>query len=207
MNATITTLIHSKITWIVTTAIVVIVVALSIPRRKNVPVQDQRALDSLVLSHGTFQASQDTLVLRETTYVRRVDTLVRYVDRLVASSEILHKKADSLAALARVSEDTASRWRSAYDERTREADTLRVALDTAMYALNLERAARLLADTRADNAMTRLGISEGLNTRLAADIKSASECRLLWMRCPSRPVMFAAGVLAGGAVVYVLHKP
>lgn len=186
--------------WIVgasATAGVLLIAAILLAHRHGTPAKDQHTLDSLQITKPIFQANQDSLVKRETLYVRRVDTLRTIVTRLVTTSNELHAQADSFAAVARVASDSAaSKWQMAYTLRTREADTLRAALDTTTKALDAEHQAHLAADLRADNASTRLTASEDLNARLATDIKKASECKILFLRCPSRGVMFVAGVVS-----------
>lgn len=183
------------------------IAVLSWPKHANTPAKDQQTLDSLKITAPIFRAQQDTLVLRETSYVRRVDTLVRYADRLSAVATIIHRTADSLAVIAQHSTDSAHVWHAAYDARTMEADTLRKALVESRDAVETERRARLLADTRANAATQRLTVTEDLNAKLANDIRSASECKFLWMRCPSRPAVLAAGALVGAGAMYALRRP
>lgn len=192
-----------RVGLVVATLVAVVIAVLSFPHRNATPKKDQNTLDSLRITHPMFEALRDTLILRETTYVRRVDTLVRYANQLDANASTLHKTADSLAGVARSLPETVTVWRRAYEVRSQEADTLRKALFVTRSALENEQQARAAADLRADATSARLTVSENLNTRLANDIRSASECKFLWMRCPSRPAVFATGAILGAGVAYV----
>ena len=63
-----------------------------------------------------------------------------------------------------------------------------------------EREARLEADARADTEHDRRVAVERLNASLAHDLARASECRLLWLRCPPRVVVGLLGLGTGAAL-------
>jgi hypothetical protein len=212
--------------WIVgasATAGVLLIAAIVLAHRHGTPAKDQHTLDSLQITKPIFQATQDSLAKRETTYAQHVDSLQTIITQLKTTSSVQHRRADSLAAIAARSssspaqraeefvldDSAASRWHAAYDARTQEAATLRVSLDSSTAQFNAEHQARLAADTRANNAMLRLVPSEDLNTRLAADVKKASECKILFITCPSRTVMFIAGAVTVEAahMVATRHFP
>jgi hypothetical protein len=190
---------------VIIAVILIVVIAIVLAHRRGIPVKDQHSLDSLAITKPIFNATQDTLVRRETLFVRRVDTLRTVVTRLETASNVLHARADSFATVSRVQSDSAaSKWHIAYDLRTAEVDTLRAALDSSHAQWSAEHQARIAADTRASNATTRLAASEDLNSRLAADIKRASECKVLLWSCPSRTAIAVTGLVLGAAAGYEL---
>jgi hypothetical protein len=187
--------IHPVAIFVAVLVIAVAVFALCFrpPSPKPIPPKDQHTLDSLAITKPTFDSSIQASVQRETVYVRRVDTLRTTIVRLERKTDTLRVRADTLAAAAH---DSGS-WHAAYTARTLEADTLRTVVVHLDSALGIEHLARLDADQRGVGLQNRLTVAEGLNQRLAADVKKAAECRVLWMRCPSRTrVAVVSGVLA-----------
>jgi hypothetical protein len=181
-------------------AIISTVIVLSIHHLQPIPQKEQYTIDSLKATQPAYQALRDTLIQRETLYVRRVDTLLVQAKHTIATADTAHRRADSLAVIAQQSHDSSSQWKSAYDARTVEADTLRHALSLSFAAESTEHQARLSADLRATNAEQRLTALNDLSSRLAIDLQRATECKFLWMHCPSRKAVaittFIGGVVA-----------
>lgn len=186
--------------------IVIAIIVLSIPKHGTIPEREQRSLDSMRVTKPAYEASRDTLIQRETVFVRRVDTLVRQAKVAVASAEMAHRQADSLAVIAQRAHDTASTWHAAYTARTLEADSLRSALTLTFAAETTEHHARVLADARADAADMRVTALTSLNERLATDVKNATQCKFLWMRCPSRESVGLTALAVGAIGGYLAHS-
>lgn len=174
------------------------------PTPAPLPVAAQRSLDSLTLTAPLFQAQQRELVAKETVYVARA---VRAEH--VATTE--QHAADSLAAVgdsvAKTAPDTATPWFRVAQLRAREADSLRVAVDSLTSSNAAKDSALAAADARAVAAVSRLSASELLNQRLAKDVATAGQCHVLpFVTCPSRRVSFVVGGMLAAAAVVALRR-
>lgn len=93
----------------------------------------------------------------------------------------------------------------AYEERSREAEALRVESAKKDSVLVLERRAAELNGNRADRAEARVEALEALNQRILDDVAKAERgCQILGIvRCPTRKEAFVVGAVlgAGGALV------
>jgi hypothetical protein len=179
-------------------AIMLIAIVTMLAHRRGIPAKDQHTLDSLQITKPIYDSTQRALAKTETTYVNRVDTLRIAVAARVAKASTLHARADSEAVVANHAspDSSAAKWHAAYDDRTREVVELRGALDSSTAQWDAEHQARIAADLRATNAATRLTASEDLNTRLAVDVKRASECRILFWNCPSRKEVAVVSIVS-----------
>lgn len=139
-------------------------------------------------------ANAEQLQQRERARAARADT----------AAALEHLRADSLARVAMAATsaaDSAAAWQSAYDVRTREADSLQRAGDAKDRAI-------ALGIQRSDSLGTALSRSEHRAARadsvLAATVKIAvagDRCRLVHLLpCPTRAQAFVGGV-AGGALL------
>jgi hypothetical protein len=190
---------RTVIVWLVL-GLIVLMMALCFrpPPPAPVPPKDQHTLDSLAITKPVFDSIVKSLAVAETVYVARVDTLRLRTTIVQYHADTLRLIADSLAAIAQ--------WKPAYEARTAEADTLRVALVQKDTAFALEHRALLAADQQANILTNRLTVSEDLNTRLAADVKKAADCRVLWMRCPSRTRVAVVAVPLSLAIGFFAHR-
>jgi hypothetical protein len=180
-----------------------IAISVGIAHRRGIPEKEQHTLDSLQITKSIYDSTQRALAKVETTYVNRVDTLRVAIAARIAKAGALHARADSeaIAANRATPDSSATKWHAAYDDRTREVVELRGALDSSTARWDAEHQARIAADLRATNAATRLTASEGLNTRLAADVKRASECRVLFWDCPSRKEVAVISIISTALIV------
>lgn len=174
------------------------------PDEGKVPAPIAKTVDSLKTTAPDFAERRDSVVkvvTIDTARARRAEAAARAAE-LRAESE--RKAADSLAALAATSADSARLWHAAYDRRTTEAANLRVSLDSAHSATASERSARLSLDGLYREAERRRKTAEevaipGLEAAIA---KLEKPCRVVGpIPCPSRRVAFLAGAV--GAVVIV----
>jgi hypothetical protein len=180
-----------------------IAISVGIAHRRGIPEKEQHTLDSLQITKSIYDSTQRALAKVETTYVNRVDTLRVAIAARIAKAGALHARADSeaIAANRATPDSSATKWHAAYDDRTREVVELRGALDSSTARWDAEHQARIAADLRATNAATRLTASEDLNTRLAADVKHASECRVLFWNCPSRKEVAVISIISTALIV------
>lgn len=183
---------------------VVIIAILSMKKPGIIPEREQKSLDSMRITQRAYEISRDTLIQHETVYVRRVDTLMRRVQAATVGADVAHRLADSLAFSA---EDIASQWHAAYTARTVEADSLRSALLLTFAAETTQRHARMLSDARADAADMRVMALNNLSERLAKDVQRATECKFLWMRCPTRASIAVTTLIIGAVGGYTAHRP
>jgi hypothetical protein len=183
------------------------------PQPNPVPVKEAKTGDSLKATLPDFVARSDSIQHTAATIVTKTvhDSIVVAVDGTRADS--LQKIVDSALTIARAAHDTASAAFVAARNANAEAAQLRS--DRDLLAADLTKANATIDDQRAQLArdLTRINVSEapktGLNDRLAHDVQTANQCRvLLLFACPSRKTSFAAGVvgtLAVGAAVH-FHK-
>ncbi len=202
---------RSRAVLIIGVAIVAVFIVLTLRACRSsgnpIPKADAHTIDSLADAKPAFTRTTDsirTVIVHDTIVTTRTN---RVAETLRASAVVEGRRADSLAALAREHADSARLWRAAYEERTTEADTLKAALvakDSALVATRDALTGMTLL-YRADTA--RRVALEQLNARLANDVKTAGQCRILFLAaCPSRVLSFVGGAALAGAAVYVL-KP
>ena len=175
-------------------------------KQGTVPQKEQSSLDSAKITKPIYLAARDTLVRTETTYVTKTvhDTAAARV--LYVAAGTAQARADSLQTLAQAADSNASLWHGVADARTQEASALHGVVDTLAEALTNEKAARVSADSRSKIDSARAAALDNLSQRLAADVKKASECRVLFViGCPSRKASFVAGAVASVGVGAVLH--
>jgi hypothetical protein len=191
--------------------LVLVIIAVAIARRFHdsgnvVPQREQHTIDSLhdrkpgfdsAAAAGRLQVIHDTV--RSVVYrteVKRV-MVAAAADRTIADS------LTQLAARATTAADSATQYHAALDVRTREADSLRVAVAFSDSAWQYERDARIgLGILYAADTLRRVAL-EQLNVRLAHDVVTAGQCRILWVAaCPSRKQALIGGTLLGAAAKY-----
>lgn len=159
-----------------------------------------RTIDSLAITQPAFDSSQLLRQQVEDTHVAAALELARITARLTAVAAQQRRIADSLASL--------QQWQAAYNARTREADSLRVAVDSATARATRLSSALAAADARAtDERLRRLAV-EGLNKRLQNDALDAANCRVAYViPCVTRTQTFVVGAVLGAAGAYaVLHR-
>lgn len=150
----------------------VVVVGLSyVKRGTGISELTQVLSDSLDATRPAFLDSVSAIAKRETIYVARASQRASAAEITAARAEVHRALADSLAQV--------SEWRSAYDARTHEADSLRRGFKFYREAFAAERDARTLADANLYLATQRLSAVERNAGQLRSDLTRASRRRLL----------------------------
>jgi hypothetical protein len=180
----------------------------------------QRSLDSLALTAQQFKMQRDSLLLHikhdtilSITYQHDAAVANQSAERSRASAVAAGKRADALAkeaAAAHTAADSAAKYHAALDERTRERDTLLVAVAAKDSAYKAQVAATAKEHSAFVNLSTAYGADttrrvalERVNAGLVKDIARLQQpCKLIGLvPCPSRTVtgLISAGVgyLAG----------
>lgn len=156
----------------------------------KIPERTQREIDSLANAKPAFEHVRDSIiriVVHDTIRATIVDRAAERTRVVAAQAE---HRADSLATMARAHTDSAILWRQAYDARTVEADTLRLAVAQKDSALRYERDARVgLSLLYGADTLRRVAV-ERVNADLVKAIKRLEQpCRIIGpIPCPSRTV-------------------
>lgn len=190
--------------------LVVIIAALAIalavkswdrPDDPKIPPGLQKTIDSLEATRRPSVVTRDSiirLVVHDTVRAAGSSARGDSAARAAAASQV---RADSLAALARVSADSATLWHSAYDAQRQTSDSLRVAVAAKDSAYRAERDARakLLLVVRA--ATIRMNAIQDANDRLVKRIgELETPCKIIGpIRCPSRTMtmLITAATIVG----------
>jgi hypothetical protein len=175
-----------------------------------IPEKEQHTIDSLKAAKPGFNRTADSIRAVVVTDTVRSVVYRTKVERVLVAAATDRTLADSLSRLASIATtaaDSATRYHAALDVRTREADSLRLAVVFADSAWKSERAAVAgLQILYGADTLRRVAV-EQLNARLVADVKTAGQCRVLRvMACPSRGVAFLGGAVLAGAGVYVIAR-
>lgn len=136
--------------------------------------------DSLRATAPAFHDSTRAIAHRETVYVEKASKHGTRASLAQARAEGFQRAADSIAQLTATlttASDSAETWKSAYDARTIEADSLRLAATEFEHAFSAERDARMLADRRADAEAARRESFERLAGSLEQDLARANRRR------------------------------
>lgn len=175
------------------------------PKPTPIPAREKTTMDSLAATKPAFTATVETLTVRESVYVQRAAEKAAVTRVILHTADSLRRVAIVAEASAREARDTSSRWFRVAMLNRAEADTLRVALDSAT-ARGDHLDSALVAVREAKNIINaRLLTVEDLSNRLAADLQRADPpCRVAFVaRCPSRKTSALIGAgLAVGAVLY-----
>lgn len=165
-----------------------------------------RTSDSLRSTHQAHMDTVNALAQRETVYVAKADTRATAATIATARADERRRVADSLAALAIISDNKKSElWRAAYDTLASVADSLRDAARMWEQAYSFERDARLAATARADLETDRRMALEEFSAALEEDLRRATECRIVWrVPCPTRKQAAVGGAVAGAVGVAAL---
>ena len=173
--------------------------------RPKIPPATQKTIDSLIVMKPAFVHTQDslkTVVVRDTQRAMMAEKAARLA---IASAQRARSVADSFAQIARTVTDAGQSWHTAYDERTVEADNLRVAVAQKDSAYRDERDARQGLQKLYVSDTLRRVVVEKVVVDLTDAIKHLQQpCRIVGpVPCPSRTVTF---VLAGIGGALVGHK-
>lgn len=154
-----------------------------------------KTMDSLDRTKPEFEARKDSIIRVVVFDTARAVAFRRAEERAKLAASSAERRADSLAKLA----TTAQEWHAAYDARTSEADTLKLALIRADSVSEAERRARVNLSLAYGADTTRRVALEKLTVDLrAAIVKLEKPCRLLGpIPCPSRSASAGLGLLAG----------
>jgi hypothetical protein len=165
--------------------------------------ETQALIDSLKTTRPAFDKTRDsiiTIVRHDTIFAKATNASA---ERSRANAVAAGHVADSLAVAARVAKDaadSAAKWQLAYNERTRERDTLLITIVKKDSVIRYERDARLGLGLLYGADTLRRKRTEVANERLVADIaKLEQPCRVPGtfgkVPCPSRTV---TGILSAG---------
>lgn len=171
----------------------------------KIPPATQRSIDSLVITKPVFDSTQ----VAGRQQVAR-DTLVavshrRRAVQAEASAQVSKATADSLAVAAEKIKQTDSAvtaWKDAYQARTLEAESWRLAAVRNDSAYQSERRARLgLAQLYGADTLRRNAV-ERVNTELqTAILRLQQPCKVIGpISCPSRTVTMAVSLTAGAVI-------
>jgi hypothetical protein len=200
----------STLGWLAVTGALAVALALSHwPRPGSgdkVPAEVQRSADSLELTRPATEDRRDSILRLVVVDTARAVRAERLAKARKDTAEGFRKRADSSAALASVYGDSAFLWRDAYENRTAEADQLRLAFAAADSARAAEAMARarfdqLFRDSEARRRVAEEVVIPGLQRAIS---QLEKPCRLVGpIRCPSRTetalLTVAVGIAAGRA--------
>lgn len=144
-----------------------------------VPPAVTKTADSLATTQPIFDSITTNAMAGVDRQVEVDQRLARRERALLATAGALKAHADSLALMAAASADSATAWRNAYQARTAEADTLRVAVDTLRARVDTLTAARDTARMVATLALDRVHVAEGTITDLRTAISKVRTDRSL----------------------------
>lgn len=182
-------------------------VAMWLARRRPTPIlpKEQTTIDSLHATQPAFDSIFKGTTGGLTNVVTKIVHDTAAVRQLRTAADRERARADSLAAAAARSADSATIWHQAYDARTSEATALRTAVDTLTRDLNAatDHIHRAQIQLAADSS--RIAAQVDLTDRLASDLRHASPpCRVAYLfSCPSRKVV---AVTTAAATYLVTRK-
>lgn len=174
----------------------------------KIPPKTQRSIDSLSITKPTFdsmQAAGRLAVVHDTV----ISVVYRTkVERVAVAAAKIGVVADSLAVVAARAGDSSVVWHAAYTARTREADSLMVALAASDSAWMSERRALTEMSTLYARDTLRRHATEKVNEELVTAIgKLQQPCRILpFVPCPSRLVTAAGSAAVAAVVTYRLKR-
>ncbi len=184
-------------------------------KNSTLPPATQQRIDSLRATEASSRALHDTVRKENTTRARIGNIALARASRLVVVATRIGERADTFALLARradsamaASSRAESLWHAAYDSRTQERDSLRIALDSTNRVV-VRQAISLRADSvEMDRQSQRVDALETLNKRIAHDVVAINRCDLVRIvrfaiPCPTRKEAFAAGIGFAAATVIV----
>lgn len=198
---------HVKPLLFISAALLVLAIAFCRPTPNPIPPREQHSIDSLAITRSVFDSGQRARAKAETVYVAQSSRKAAVAEATHAATDSLREAAIVLQARAEAARDTSSAWRSAALAWHQTADSAIARGDTLASALQDERSARTLADQQVTAERARRMAVEDLNSRLARDVRTAGQCRILWVAsCPSRKAVLVGGVLVGVVGKYVADR-
>jgi hypothetical protein len=166
------------------------------PKPNVIPAREQFSIDSGKVTKPAFDSTQHAAIQSATTVITKIVHDSGAVVAARAEADQLRHVADSALAVARQLHDTSSAAFVAAENATKEADRLRASNELLAADLHVAKdtIVALVQQIRRDS--TRQHATDDLNARLARDVKTAGQCRILpFVACPSRLVVAAAAVL------------
>lgn len=156
----------------------------------KIPPDLQRKIDSLEATRRPTAATRDSIIRIVVHDTIRAGASSARGDTATRAAAVTQRTADSLAALARVSADSAALWHAAYDAQLQTSDSLRVAVASKDSAYREERDARvhLLTVVHADTL--RINAIQDAHDRLWKRVNELElPCKIIGpIKCPSRTV-------------------
>lgn len=165
------------------------------PHPHRLPPAEQYTRDSLAITKPRADSA------RHATSAAVAHVIAKIVHDSAAIRAALYRaaaagrRADSTAAVAQALADTNSRWHAAYEQRTTQVADLQAAVDTLVPDLTAARDTLVRVRGQQHDDSVRFVRGDEFNARLATDVQRG-DCRVLWIKCPSRKQAFVAGVLA-----------
>lgn len=168
------------------------------PRPNPIPPKEQTTIDSMAATKPHFDSTRHGVVDSARKVVTRIVHDSAAAVRARAEADQYRRLADSALAVARAQHDTTSAAFVAAENATKEAEQLRASNDTLTHRLSESKQTILALTEQVGRDSSRLAASENLDARLARDVKTAGQCRILpFVACPSRKVVAVGGVLVG----------
>jgi hypothetical protein len=154
-----------------------------------------KTMDSLAHEQPAFVHRQDSLVKVVVFDTARAVAYRKAEERAKMAAASAERRADSLGRVA----TSANEWHAAYEARSSQADTLKMALARADSVAEAERSARRTLALAYGADTTRRVAVEKLNADLREAIRSLEKpCRIIGpIPCPSRTASAGLGLLAG----------
>lgn len=165
------------------------------PHPQPIPPKEQATLDSLRITKPAHDSVIHAAAKAETIYVRQSRQERGAAIVAARQADSLRRVAIAADAQAQAARDTSSRWYASAQAWHRTADTLAATNVRLANAYSAESTARVAADRQAAERATRETALEDVNARLATDLRRG-DCRVLFLRCPTRREAFVAGLVA-----------
>lgn len=158
----------------------------------------QWSIDSLAVTRPSHLAAQDSSRRRAAAAVAVGARHDVAADRALAAADSLAHVIDSLRRQPAAIADTSSPWRAIADSLEHETGTLRVVVRERTASRDSARSALRETESRAARDSARTVALEQLQTRLERELRTAGQCRVLFVvRCPTRTEAVVGGVILG----------
>lgn len=165
-------------------------------------------IDSLDRTKPEFDRTQDSVIRRVVYDTVRATGYKAAAERLSGRLRASEGLADSLARVAETTDSSATAWRSAYEERTKEAGILKQVVAQTDSAYQSERSARQsLQVAYGADTLRRIAI-EKLNVDLRKAIDDLEpRCKFArFISCPSRTSVAVISAAAGAVGMYAIRQ-
>lgn len=191
---------HWRVVVIALVVLAGLLLAFCHPTPNSIPPKEQTSIDSLKITKPGFDSTQHVVKQQAAKVVTKIVHDSAAAVRARAEADHYRRIADSALAVARAQHDTTSAAFVAATNATKEADQLRATNDTLTVRLSEAKTTIVALTDQIARDSLRQHASDDLNARLAKDVKTAGQCRMLpFIRCPTRKQAFVLG--AGTAII------